>query len=120
MSALSAVYGGVARFRRSWYQRHPQSRVRLGRPVISVGNLVVGGSGKTPVVAALAATLLRLGHRPAVLSRGYGRTRQSHDVVVVSDGSHPLVPVELSGDEPQMLARDLTGVPVLESPAPPP
>ena len=81
MSALSAVYGGVARLRRSWYERRPAARARLPRPVISVGNLVVGGSGKTPVVAALAAVLTRLGHRPAILSRGYGRTSRSADVV---------------------------------------
>ena len=55
MSALGAVYGGVARLRRSWYDRRPASRIRLSRPVISVGNLVTGGSGKTPVVAAVAA-----------------------------------------------------------------
>jgi tetraacyldisaccharide 4'-kinase len=85
----------------------------LPRPVISVGNIVVGGSGKTPVVAALAAMLTRLGHRPAILSRGYGRTNRSGEVVIVSDGTSPLVPVEQSGDEPQMLARDLAGVPIV-------
>ena len=111
MSALSAVYGGVARFRRSWFERRPASRVRLARPVISVGNMVVGGSGKTPVVAAVAGLLLSLGHRPAILSRGY--RRRSADLVVVSDGSKPLVPVEDSGDEPQMLARDVAGVPII-------
>ena len=113
MSALSAVYGGVARLRRSWYERRPASRARLPRPVISVGNIVVGGSGKTPVVAALAAALTRLGHRPAILSRGYGRTGRPGDLVIVSDGTAPLVPVEESGDEPQMLARDVAGVPIV-------
>ena len=113
MSALSAVYGGVARLRRSWYERRPASRARLPRPVISVGNIVVGGSGKTPVVAALAAVLTRLGHRTAILSRGYGRTSRPGDVVIVSDGTGPLVPVEESGDEPQMLARDVARVPIV-------
>jgi tetraacyldisaccharide 4'-kinase len=113
MSALSAVYGGVARVRRSWYEGRPQSRVRLSRPVVSVGNMVVGGSGKTPIVAALAATLSRLGHRPAILSRGYGRTKRHDEVVVVSDGTRALVPVEESGDEPQMLAREVEGVPIV-------
>lgn len=113
MSALSAVYGGVARLRRSWYERRPASRARLPRPVISVGNIVVGGSGKTPVVAALATVLTRMGHRPAILSRGYGRTSRPGDVVIVSDGTSPLVPVEESGDEPQMLARDVAGVPIV-------
>ena len=113
MSALSAVYGGVARLRRSWYERRPAAKARLPRPVISIGNIVAGGSGKTPVVAALAAVLTRMGHRPAILSRGYGRTNRPGDVVIVSDGTSPLVPVEESGDEPQMLARDLPGVPIV-------
>ena len=99
--------------RRSWYERHPQSRRSLDRPVISVGNLSVGGSGKTPIVAALARMLLEMGQRPAILSRGYARRRANDGVVVVSDGSRVLEPVENSGDEPQMLARALPGVPVL-------
>jgi len=99
--------------RRSWYERHPQSRRSLDRPVISVGNLSVGGSGKTPIVAALARMLLDTGQRPAILSRGYARRRASDGVVVVSDGNRVLEPVENSGDEPQMLARALPGVPVL-------
>ena len=99
--------------RRSWYERHPQSRRSLDRPVISVGNLSVGGSGKTPIVTALARMLLDMGQRPAILSRGYARRRATDGVVVVSDGNRVLEPVENSGDEPQMLARALPGVPVL-------
>ena len=99
--------------RRSWYERHPQSRRSLDRPVISVGNLSVGGSGKTPIVAALARMLLDTGQRPAILSRGYARRRPTDGVVVVSNGNRVLEPVENSGDEPQMLARALPGVPVL-------
>ena len=99
--------------RRSWYERHPQSRRSLDRPVISVGNLSVGGSGKTPIVAALARMLLDMGQRPAILSRGYARRHATDGVVVVSDGNRVFAPVENSGDEPQMLARALPGVPVL-------
>ena len=99
--------------RRSWYERHPQSRRSLDRPVISVGNLSVGGSGKTPIVAALARMLLDMGQRPAILSRGYARRHATDGVVVVSDGNRVREPVENSGDEPQMLARALPGVPVL-------
>jgi tetraacyldisaccharide 4'-kinase len=84
--------------------------------VISVGNLSVGGSGKTPVVAALARMLLAWGERPAILSRGYARRRGGDGVVVVSDGRSLLEPVERSGDEPQMLARALPDVPVLVCP----
>lgn len=111
---ISAIYGRVAQLRRSWYAR-PHARVRLACPVISVGNLVVGGSGKTPIVASLARTLQAWGERPAVLSRGYARRRDADGVLVVSDGSRVLVPVEESGDEPLMLARALPGVPVLVS-----
>jgi tetraacyldisaccharide 4'-kinase len=99
--------------RRSWYERHPQSRRILDRPVISVGNLSVGGSGKTPIVAALARMLVDMGQRPAILSRGYARRHATGGVVVVSDGNRVREPVENSGDEPQMLARALPGVPVL-------
>ena len=116
MSVLSETYERVARLRRSWYERHPQSRRSLDRPVISVGNLSVGGSGKTPVVATLARMLLEWGERPAILSRGYARRRNGDGVVVVSDGERLLEPVEHSGDEPQMLARALPDVPVLVCP----
>jgi tetraacyldisaccharide 4'-kinase len=116
LSVLSASYGRLARLRRSWYERHPQAQRSLERPVISVGNLSVGGSGKTPVVAALARLLVARGHRPAILSRGYARRRNVDGVVVVSDGERVLESVEHSGDEPQMLARELPGVPVLVCP----
>jgi tetraacyldisaccharide 4'-kinase len=81
--------------------------------VISVGNLSVGGSGKTPVVAWLARLLRDRGERPVILTRGYGRRDVTEGVLVVSDGVRVLEPVTRSGDEPQMLARALPGVPVL-------
>lgn len=116
MNLLSSVYGRAARLRRSWYAHRRHAQRRLDRPVISVGNLVVGGSGKTPVVARLATLLREHGHRPAILSRGYASRRPSDGVVVVSDGTHVTAPVDVSGDEPQMLARALPGVPVLVCP----
>ena len=116
MRLLSGLYGRAATVRRAWYRRHPDRVRRLSRPVISVGNLVVGGSGKTPVVAALAQMLLAAGEQPVILSRGYGRRRHADGVVVVSDGSRVQAPAAESGDEPQMLARALPGVPVLVSP----
>lgn len=116
MNLLSGLYGRAARFRRAWYRRRADRVRQLARPVISVGNLVVGGSGKTPVVAAIAQLLLAAGERPAILSRGYGRRRSADGVVVVSDGQSILVSAYESGDEPLMLARALPGVPVLVSP----
>ncbi len=115
MSPLAALYGAAARLRRTWYARDPRRSRRLQRPVISVGNLRVGGSGKTPVVAAIARMLLEAGERPAILSRGYGR-RSSDPVLIVSDGTRVLATVDASGDEPQTLARALPGVRVVVAP----
>ncbi|NOT44289.1 MAG: tetraacyldisaccharide 4'-kinase, partial [Acidobacteria bacterium] len=69
MSLLSGLYGHATQIRRSYYRHAPARRRRLARPVVSVGNLTVGGSGKTPAVAALARLLLARGERPAILSR---------------------------------------------------
>jgi tetraacyldisaccharide 4'-kinase len=113
LNPLGALYGTLARARRARYARHPHLRRRLHRPVISVGNLVVGGSGKTPVVAAIARMLQEAGERPVILSRGYARRHGGRDPLVVSDGARVREDVERSGDEPQMLARALPGVPVV-------
>ena len=79
--------------------------VRAGIPVLAVGNLTVGGSGKTPLAAEIARLLLDLGERPAILSRGYARKIPSEGVIVVSDGMQMQADVDRSGDEPFMLAR---------------
>jgi tetraacyldisaccharide 4'-kinase len=113
LNPLSAVYGQVTRFRRNWYERRPHRRRQLGIPVISVGNLVVGGSGKTPVVATLARLLHDAGYRPAVISRGYKRRHATEGAAIVSDGVSVLATVDVSGDEPQLLARRLGGVPIV-------
>jgi tetraacyldisaccharide 4'-kinase len=102
--------------RRAWYARSPDRSRRLERPVISIGNLVVGGSGKTPAVATVARLLLARGERPSILSRGYGRRDRPDGVVVVGDGRQVLEQTPRSGDEPQLLARGLPDVPVLVSP----
>jgi tetraacyldisaccharide 4'-kinase len=111
---LSGAYGRIALLRRAWYARSGRRR-RLHHHVISVGNLSMGGSGKTPVVAALARLLRDRGERPVILTRGYGRRDTTEGVLVVSDGIRVLEPVMRSGDEPQLLARTLPGVPVLVS-----
>jgi tetraacyldisaccharide 4'-kinase len=79
-----------------------------GLSVLSVGNLTVGGAGKTPVVRALAERLLEAGERVAVLSRGWGR--RSHEDLRVAGPPWPAV--DLSGDEPLLLARSLPGAQV--------
>ena len=77
----------------------------------------MGGSGKTPLAAEIARTLLDMGERPAILSRGYARRIADPGVVVVSDGRNILSDVEHSGDEPLMLARALPRAAVLVGPS---
>jgi len=112
---LSDAYGAAAAWRRAWYAADPSRQRRLRQPVVSVGNLRVGGSGKTPIVEHLARLLAGAGERPAILTRGYARRRARDGVTVVSDGAHVSVDLDAAGDEPLMLARALPGVPVLVS-----
>lgn len=107
-SPWQAVYALGHRLRRRWF--HDRAG-RLPRPVISIGNLSWGGSGKTPVTAAIAAYLRDQGSRVAILSRGYGR--QDKEVRVVSRGDGPLMGPRLAGDEPVLLAGLLPGVAVV-------
>jgi tetraacyldisaccharide 4'-kinase len=113
LRAASAAYGAAAVWRRRWYGGAPGRQRVLARPVISIGNLRVGGSGKSPTVAHVARLLVARGERPAVLSRGYARREAPDGVTVVSDGTQILADVARAGDEPLMLARELPGVPVL-------
>ena len=111
---LSALYARGAAWRRWWYAR-PGARRRLSRPVVSVGALAAGGSGKTPVAALVAELLRDAGERPAVLSRGYGRRLRASGVVVVRDPDRVRAGIDTAGDEPRMLAERLDGVSVLVS-----
>lgn len=111
--SLSTFYAAAARRRRERYAARPDLRRRLRHPVISVGNLAVGGRGKTPLAAAVARLLLDSGERPAILSRGYGRVSRDAGVVVVRDPGGIRADLARSGDEPLMLARQLPGASVL-------
>ena len=110
---LDLLYSQLARARRRYYQHRPHLRRRLAAPVISIGNLTVGGSSKTPLAAEIARMLIEMGERPSILSRGYARTIVEEGVVVVSDGARVLATVDRSGDEPQMLAQKVPGAAVL-------
>jgi len=112
-TSAASVYGAAAAWRRRWYAAHPSRRRALARPVVSVGNLRVGGSGKTPLVEHIARMLLERGERPAILTRGYARQSPRDGVTVVSDASRVLADLAAAGDEPLMLARALPGVAVL-------
>ncbi len=83
-------------------------------PVISVGNLLMGGSGKTPFVIALARVLEKQGRKPAVVSRGYrGTNREKYLIVGDGSGRPPLVDPSVCGDEPYLIAERLPNTPVL-------
>ena len=109
---LHTLYGRLALARRAWYER-PGATRRLARPVVSVGNLSMGGTGKTPCVAALAAWLVAEGERPAILSRGYARPVAARGVTVVSDGTRVRSDARHAGDEPMMLAQAVPGAAVI-------
>ena len=106
---LTPAYSAAVRARAAAYRRGLLRTVRLPRPVISVGNLTFGGTGKTPTVVALVRDLARRGRRPAVLTRGYGRKAKEP---VLLAGPDALAPVERAGDEPLEMARRLPGVPI--------
>ena len=109
-----ALFRAGAALRGMLYDRGLLASARAPAPVISVGNLAVGGAGKTPVVLALAERLAALGRRPAVLSRGYGARLAGPRVV--SDGRALLLDAEEGGDEPVLLARRLPSLRVVCGP----
>lgn len=104
--ALEPAYRGAIRLRRAGYARGWLNSGHPGRPVVVVGNLTVGGAGKTPLVAWLAAALASRGLAPAVVSRGYGgaEPRTPHRVRADDDPGY-------CGDEPLLIARR-SGCPV--------
>lgn len=114
LAPLSAAYGAAMSARAALYRRGWLRTRHAGVPVISVGNLAAGGTGKTPIVALVAGLLDGAGLSPAVISRGYGG-RRKRDPMIVSDGTgaRPLATAAEAGDEPVMLARALPGVPVV-------
>jgi tetraacyldisaccharide 4'-kinase len=108
---LSLPYGGAVRTRSFFYSLQWLKTKTLPCPVISVGNITVGGTGKTPLVMALAKGLMAKGIAVAILSRGYQRKNTSEPVV--SDGKTIFLSPEESGDEPFLMAKACRGTPVL-------
>ena len=103
---LAGLYGGIAGLRRWCYRRRWLSVRHATRPVIVVGNIAAGGSGKTPVVIWLAQRLKAAGHVPGIVSRGYGRRERA--VTVVAPG----MDAEAVGDEAVLIAH-ATGCPMV-------
>ena len=130
---LAVVYSSAVSLRLKLYHERFIHDHHLGVPVVSVGNLTVGGTGKTPVVELLAKALQERGRRVCILSRGYKSKRQTKPPLlkrlgakigvaekpaeppprIVSDGVNVLLDSHVAGDEPFMLARNCPGVPVV-------
>ena len=123
LKAASFIFAAVVAVRRFLYKTGVFRRHPLGIQVISIGNVTAGGTGKTPVTEIFARTLAAAGRKVAILSRGYRRkeapwwVRMFTQVVtpplVVSDGHHVLLDSATGGDEPYMLASNLSGVAVV-------
>jgi tetraacyldisaccharide 4'-kinase len=128
LRVLSFVYLAIVQFRLYLYRKRILKERQLGCLVISIGNLTVGGTGKTPVVEKFARALQKGGRRVAILSRGYKSVDRRQEKNwwkrllvpglevpprVVSDGKSVLLDSAISGDEPYMLASNLTGVAVV-------
>ena len=108
---LSGLFAGIVALRRRAYAKGFRRTTRLPVPVIVVGNLTVGGTGKTPLVIAVTDMLARAGYRPGIISRGYGGRRLAEPMAVGAQSD----PREV-GDEPLLIARR-TGRPVAVFPA---
>lgn len=111
MGPFSAIYGIALKLRRYCYEniRKPD---RLPAKVISIGNITLGGTGKTPAVIALAREAGKRGLNPCVLTRGY--KGKAGDTCFVSKGDGPLIAAEQAGDEAFLMAETLRGVPVVK------
>ena len=113
---MSWAYGAAVALRDAAYAVGLRRANHVGRRTVCIGNLTVGGTGKTPAVLLAAQVVRKSGLKPAILSRGYGRSLKGRDVQVLLDQRE--APWQETGDEPWMMHRALkgAGVPILVSP----
>lgn len=100
---FSILFNFIVKQRNTWYDRNYQKNVHCDIPIISVGNLSVGGTGKTPFVIELCKIIKELGYTPCVIGRGY--KRKSRNDILVSSGDEVLVDANVGGDEMVMIAK---------------
>ena len=112
LSMFSKVYGGSVKLRRNFYKKAVFQSKRLPCPIISIGNITVGGTGKTPMTIYVAQVVKQLGYKVAIISRGY-KGKSERVGGIVSDGRVLLMTPEIAGDEPYMMAKRLKDVPVI-------
>ena len=109
---LGKIYGAVAGARNRLYEKGFFASHALGAKTVSIGNITVGGTGKTPLVAFVAETLFEAGETVCILTRGYGRINPKKRVLV-TDGENILADARKAGDEPFELAEKLLGKAVI-------
>ena len=109
---FSPLYSVVMKVRERLYRKGIRKSYKLAVPAISVGNLTMGGTGKTPVVGLLASMFLEAGFKPAIISRGYGGAA-CNKVNIVSNGKEVFLDAKDAGDEPCFLGHNLPGIHVL-------
>ncbi len=108
--ALSLLFKSLSKRRKAQYRDGKKEVYRAPVPVVVVGNITVGGNGKTPTVIWLVELLQRQGYKPGVVSRGYGAKAPSYPLLLNSE-----TPTQHCGDEPKLI-HQRTGVPVAVSP----
>jgi tetraacyldisaccharide 4'-kinase len=111
LQLFSGIYGLGQRMRAEIYRRQIAKPRKLPCRVVAIGNITVGGTGKTPMTIFVARQLQRLGYRPAVVSRGYKGLAEKNSALV-SDGEEILIGPDQAGDEPYMMACRLNHIPV--------
>ena len=109
LSPLNLIFGAAVRVRQKFFQSKILKTFDLGVATVSVGNLTVGGTGKTPLVAFVSRALAGQNHRVCILTRGYKRQNQK-ERILVSDGQKILASPAQAGDEAFELAQKLIGV----------
>ncbi|MGH9433624.1 MAG: tetraacyldisaccharide 4'-kinase, partial [Terriglobia bacterium] len=112
LAPAASLYGLAVQVRAAAYSRGLLRVRQLHRPVVGVGNLTVGGSGKTPLVAAITRLLVRRGFKPGILTRGYGRQGGQRLIALPPRANRDPDP-RTTGDEPALLARALPAVPMV-------
>jgi tetraacyldisaccharide 4'-kinase len=105
----SPAFEALVRIRNRLYSSSLIPRHRLANPVISIGNITTGGSGKTPLVIYIAQAFLKFGWNPVILSRGYGR-RHSSKTWILAPQNSVSSPAKTLGDEPALMRRHLPSI----------
>ncbi|MCC6160593.1 MAG: tetraacyldisaccharide 4'-kinase [Deltaproteobacteria bacterium] len=112
IDAIGLAYAAIMRARAAMYDAGFLRSIDPPIPAINVGNLTLGGTGKTPLTLEVARILAEMGRRPGIVSRGY-RARREGEIAIISDGSRLLLDANEAGDEPVMMAHRDPRIPVV-------